>query len=123
MNDFNPRFIEATTINTHAMLVLNRVNAYLKQLPGTVKPMTEDVFLEVIYILRGNHNDSCGNKVAAVKYLREASRVEVSTPFILRGNEISRFLCERNLNEYPTTTRLGLKEVKNVVDFIEDNGM
>ena len=92
--------------------ILNFVNEFLKH--KQVYTISEDALDEVCCLMNENH------KVAAIQCLRE--RVGVDTwnliPY-LNGNSMSEFLGARDLEEYKETRFLGLKDAKDVVDWID----
>jgi hypothetical protein len=63
-----------------------------------------------------------GRKVDAIKYLRGHTEYTTPARFVLRdGSTFAAWLCANGKTEYERVRRLGLKEAKDVVDFIEDN--
>ena len=63
-----------------------------------------------------------GRKVDAIKYLRGHTEYATPVRFVLRdGSTFATWLKNNGKTEYEKTRRLGLKEAKDIVDFIEDN--
>ena len=64
-----------------------------------------------------------GRKVDAIKELRECTATHSTKSYVLRdgSSTFAAWLKNNGKTEYEKTHCLGLKEAKDIVDFIEDN--